>query len=73
MAPKTEAERIFGAACLRVTLERSGHDPARSEIYKETLNELNLSDGQVMVFLDQHRREVESRLDEHGGAAGRVR
>jgi hypothetical protein len=67
VAPKTEAERLFGAACVRVTLERAGHDPSTLSLYTETLGDLEVTDEAVTRYLVQHRAEVESRLDAHRG------
>lgn len=67
MPPKSESERLFGAACLRVTLERSGLDPSHHEIYQGALSDLSLDDPRVMAFLAEHRASVETALDERKG------
>jgi hypothetical protein len=63
VAAKTEQERLFGAACLRVTLERAGLDPSSHEIYQGALSDLKLQDAQVVAFLSEGRAQVESALD----------
>lgn len=67
MAPKTERERLFGAACVRVTLERAGRAPTSLSLYTETLDDLGVTDEDVTRYLKQHRAEVEGRLDAHRG------
>lgn len=71
MPSKSHGERIFGAACVRVALERSGQDPASSGIYQGTLEDLGVDDESVLAYLSDHRREVEARLDAHGAKHGR--
>lgn len=62
MAPKTREERLFGAACLRVTLERNGGS-AMNEIYIATLEDLGLSAEEVDTYLQGARAQVESALN----------
>lgn len=62
MAPKTREERLFGAACLKVTLERNGGS-AMNEIYKATLSDLGLEAEDVEVYLRTERERVEAALD----------
>lgn len=72
MAPRTERERWFGAACVRVTLERAGHDPMSMSLYRDTLADLRVEDDDVVAYLQAHRGEVEAKLDAHRrGARGR--
>lgn len=61
MAPKTREERLFGAACLKVTLERNGGS-AMNEIYIATLDDLGLEPEEVEVFLESERPRVEEAL-----------
>lgn len=70
MAPKTEQERLFGAACVRVTLERTGRDPTSVSLYVETLDDLDLSDEAVRRYLSEHRADVEAKLEAHRRAGG---
>lgn len=62
MAPKTREQRLFGAACLKVTLERSGGS-AMNEIYKSTLDDLGVNADDVEEYLGQVREDVEAALD----------
>ena len=62
MAPKTRDERLFGAACLKVTLERTGGS-AMTEIYTATLSDLGLTAEEVDLYLDHARTRVEAALD----------
>lgn len=61
MAPKTREERLFGAACLRVTLERNGGS-AMNEIYNATLDDLGLAAEDVDTYLETERAQVEAAL-----------
>lgn len=70
MAPKPKDQRLFGAACVRVTLERTGRDPSALEIYRETLEDLEVTDEEVSEYLRDHRVSVERSLDAHGGDRG---
>jgi hypothetical protein len=66
---KTREERLFGAACLRLTLERgSGHGAAGSEIYRETLMDLELTDADVDAYLESHRDAVVAALAARRGS-----
>lgn len=56
---RTREERLFGAACLKLSLE--GRSEA-SEIYRGALRDLELTDAEVDAYLADHRREVEARL-----------
>lgn len=64
MPPKSREQRLLGAACVRVALERSGGSPD-NEIYRGTLLDLGLTEADVNEYLLQHRAEVERRLDAH--------
>ncbi|MBI4815484.1 MAG: hypothetical protein HY791_04470 [Deltaproteobacteria bacterium] len=55
---KTRPDRLFGAACLKLTLEGSGTEARASSIYQETLSELDLAEAEVDAYLDAHRAEV---------------
>jgi hypothetical protein len=59
---------LFGAACLKLTLERSGS--AASEIYEGTLRDLGLQDAEVAEYLRSHRAMVEAALAAHRGPRG---
>jgi hypothetical protein len=72
MAAKSRHERLFGAACVHVTFERLGGNPSDHSLYRDTLEELGVSDDEVAQFLREHRAEVESKLNTHGsGSHGR--
>lgn len=62
MAPKTREERLFGAACLKVTLEKNGGS-AMNEIYTATLADLGLEPGEVEAYLRTARTRVEAALE----------
>lgn len=69
MAPKTRDERLFGAACLKVTLERNGGS-AMNEIYTATLSELGLTAVEVEAYLLENRPKVREALDARGRKGG---
>lgn len=63
MTPKSRDERLFGAACLRLTLESTrGDRGGASEIYRETLRDLALTEEDVDAYLEQHRERIEAAL-----------
>lgn len=62
---KTVREKLFGAACLKVTLERSGAKAAQLEIYQGSLSDLGLTEAEVDAFLAEHRPEVVAALAAH--------
>ncbi|NJK89325.1 MAG: hypothetical protein HC923_07915 [Myxococcales bacterium] len=55
---RSQEERLFGAACVRVTLERAGVSPGSSDLYLGTLADLQLDDEKVLSYLTIHRDEV---------------
>ena len=60
MPPRTKAEKLFGAACLKVGLERGGSsDAAATEIFLGALEDLGLRESEVDAFLSEHRKDVE--------------
>lgn len=64
MAAKTREQRLFGAACLKLTLERArGARAGGGEIYEATLRDLDLTDQDVEEYLRTHRDEVVAALD----------
>ncbi|MCK6546508.1 hypothetical protein L6R52_11710 [Myxococcota bacterium] len=68
MPPKSREQRLFGAACLKLTLERTHGDRAATlEIYEATLRDLDLTDGAVEEYLSAHRSEVQAALDARRG------
>jgi|GEM_PF-3123139 len=67
MPPRTREQRLFGAACLKVQLERTGF--SRSEIYDGTLCDLELTDEEVVDFLSRERGRVEAALDHRKDAS----
>lgn len=60
--PRTREEKLFGAACLKVTLDAQGARTDTSEIYRGALSDLGLTDGEVDEYLRVHRAEVELKL-----------
>jgi hypothetical protein len=63
MPTRTKEERLFGAACLKAQLEKSGSSGSGvSSIYQGTLKDLGLSDEEVTLFLDSQRDQVEEAL-----------
>lgn len=64
MPPRTKEERLFGAACLKLTLEARGGGP--TEIYESTLVDLGLTDEEVEAYLAEHRDVVKAALEAHG-------
>ena len=63
MPKKTHQERLFGAACVYVTLERSGLTADKNELYLSTLEDLEVSPDEVERYLSDERANVESALD----------
>jgi len=61
-ATRTREEKLFGAACLRLTLESRNPSAASSEIYRGALSDLGLTEDDVEEYLRAHRGEVEARL-----------
>ena len=62
MAHRTREEALFGAAVLRRKLERSGLESQASEIYRGVLEDLGISDDEVVAFLSLRSREVDAAL-----------
>lgn len=71
MPPKSREERLFGASCLKLKLQKTlGARAGAVEIYQDTVRDLGLTDEDVDVYLDAHRSEVEAALAKgtrHGG------
>jgi hypothetical protein len=56
---RTRAQRLFGAACLKLTLEKtSGVGAEELDIYAGALRDLELTEDEVDRFLDEHSEEV---------------
>ncbi len=70
MPAKTKEEKLFGAACVYVTLERSGMSPEANELYLSTLAELQLPPEDVERYLGTERMAVEKALARHGQTPG---
>jgi len=66
MPPKSRQERLFGAACVYVTLERAGYDPDSQVLYQDTLRDLELAQEDVRAYLADERPAVEAALDTKG-------
>lgn len=67
MAARTREEKLFGAACLRLTLESiRGRQAPEMDIYRETLQDLGLADEDVERFLEERRVDVEKALSSRG-------
>ena len=62
MTAKSYQERLFGAACVYVTLERSGLTPEKNELYLATLSDLQIEPEAVEGFLVEQRARVEGAL-----------
>lgn len=62
---KTQQEKLFGAACLKLTLEAAGGDPGKNELYQGALADLAVSDAEVQRYLEAHRTEIEAALAAH--------
>lgn len=71
MPPKTREERLFGASCLKLKLQKTlGERAGAVEIYQQTISDLGLTDEDVDVYLDKNRSLVEAALAKgtrHGG------
>ena len=67
MPPRTREQRLFGAACLKVQLERAGI--SNSEIYEGALSDLELTDAEVIDYLTRERNRVETALDQRANAS----
>lgn len=62
MPRRTKRERLFGAACLKLTLETGGVQVSGNEIYEGALRDLGLTDAEVDEYLRDNRREVREAL-----------
>ncbi len=63
MAPKTKEQRLFGAACVKLKLESLGQtDPQQSQLYRDTLHDLALTEAEVEKYLLTNRAQVEAAL-----------
>ncbi len=63
MPPRTKQERLFGAACLKLQLEKAGtFGSGASSIYDGALEDLVLTDDEVLRFLGSNREQVEQAL-----------
>lgn len=71
MPSRTKAQKLFGAACLKVGLERGQVSRAAAiEIFRGTLEELGLTEGEVEDFLRAHREDVERAWERRDGSKG---
>lgn len=65
---RSREEKLFGAACLKLTLEGAlERGAAAIEIYEETLSELELTDAEVDGYLAAHRESVVRALEARRG------
>ncbi len=63
MPARSKEEKLFGAACLKLTLDKTNPKlSSRSPIYLGALEDLGLSEKEVELFLQEKRSEVESAL-----------
>jgi hypothetical protein len=62
MPPRSREERLFGAACLKLTVSGSAHETTASEIYEATLRDLGLTDEDVIEYLREHEADVRAAL-----------
>lgn len=71
MPPRTKAQRLFGAACLKLGLERGqGQLAGANEIYQGALVDLELTEDEVEQFLSEHRADVERAFAARDSAKG---
>ena len=71
MPPRTKEERLFGAACLKAQLEKSGASGSgASGIYEGTIKDLGISDEEVCRFLTLNRAQIEEALSSGSRKAG---
>lgn len=58
---KTQRERLFGAAVLKVssTLRGAHESPAYKSIYPGVLRDLGVTDEEVDAYVESNREEVE--------------
>ena len=67
MPPKTREQRLFGAACLKLTLEKNVNAEAEDiEIYQQSLGDLDLTAEDVQTYLVDNRAIVQAALDKRG-------
>ena len=67
MPPRTKQQRLFGAACLKLQLEKAGAlGVGASSIYEGALQDLGLTDEDVTLFLESSREQVEQALRQKG-------
>lgn len=59
---RTRDEKLFGLACVRVTLECRGLRPEDNEIYRGALEDLGCEDADVTAYLAEHRSAVEAKV-----------
>jgi hypothetical protein len=71
MPPRTREERLFGAACLKVQLERLGGKAGSMNIYRGALDDLQVTDEEVDAYLLEARPSVEAALARRGGTKDR--
>lgn len=72
MVSRTREERLFGAACLRAMLDRTGQGKGPGgEIYQGALEDLGVTEAEVLAYLDAHRAEVEAALERRRAARPR--
>jgi hypothetical protein len=64
---KPKDQRLFGAACLKLTLEARG---GPSEIYEATLKDLEVTAEEVDAYLSEHRDVVKAALATRGRTNG---
>ncbi|MBI2375754.1 MAG: hypothetical protein HYV07_17290 [Deltaproteobacteria bacterium] len=55
---KSHSDRLFGAACIKLMLERTGGAAQGKSIYEETLAELGVTNEEVEAFVDGNRARI---------------
>jgi hypothetical protein len=60
--PKSRDERLFGAACLKLTVSGSALAAGGGEIYEATLRDLGLTDDEVIEYLRANEARVREAL-----------
>ena len=63
MPPRSQADALHGAACLKVQLQRTGGAGGGNEIYRGILEDLGLTDREVDEYIAQNRDRIEAALD----------
>jgi hypothetical protein len=68
MNDRPSRERLFGAAVLRLSFELRGatSDPGFRFVYRNALKDLGLDDEAVVLYIGEHRDELERHIRSNG-------